>query len=110
MLPGEAVFTVRSPLVHCQHVGVGWASEHHLPDPEVPHCPKASAYVRAEEPLGPLYAFVLHGFTVDAPPVRQHRPPPVLLSALIQAELLLPLPSSSCPVVPSSPPAGQARP
>lgn len=62
MLPGEAVLTVRSSLIHCQHVGVGRAGEDQLPHREVPHRPQASVFVRAQEPLRAFYTFVLHGF------------------------------------------------
>lgn len=59
-LPGEALLTVLSPLIHCQHVGVGRASEHQLPHSEVPQRPQATAFVRAGEPLGALDTFVRH--------------------------------------------------
>lgn len=61
-LPGEAVLTMRSPLIHCQHVGVGRAGEHQLPHREVPHSPQPVAFARTLEALRPLYTFVLHGF------------------------------------------------
>lgn len=59
-LPGEALLTVLSLLIHCQHVGVGRAREHQLPDSEVPQRPQATAFVRAREPLGSLDTFVRH--------------------------------------------------
>lgn len=59
-LPGEAVFTVRRPLVYRQHVGVRGAGEHHLPDGEVAERPQPPALVRTQEPLGALDALVLH--------------------------------------------------
>lgn len=61
MLPGEALLTVRSPLIHCQHVGVGRAGEHQLSHREVPHRPQASAFPRAREALRALYTLVRHG-------------------------------------------------
>lgn len=53
---------MRSPLIHCQHVGVGRAGEHQLPNREVPQSPQAVAFARTLECLRPLYTFVLHGF------------------------------------------------
>lgn len=61
VLPGETVLTVRSSLALGQHVRVSWAGEHQLPHREVPQCPQTSAPVRVNEPLRPLYAFILHG-------------------------------------------------
>jgi len=59
-LPGEAVFTVRRPLVYRQHVGVRGAGEHQLPDGEVAERPQPPALVQTQEPLGALDALVLH--------------------------------------------------
>lgn len=60
VLPGEALLTVRAPLIHCQHVGVGRAGEHQLPHREVPQRPQAAAFVRAGEPLRALDTLVGH--------------------------------------------------
>lgn len=69
VLPGEAVFTVRSPLIHGQHVGVGRTREHQLPHREVSQRPQAPAFIRAQKPLRPFYAFVLHGIFCNDSPV-----------------------------------------